>query len=399
MQNNIIIMGSTSSKPVVVDADKACPFIQKNTGDLLEYSVVYTDRAINLMSAPFQECMKDISSMLKDLFNAQHVAIIPGSGSFAMEAVARQFGTKKKCLVIRNGFFSFRWSDIFQVCGIPSEETVLKAKVQNDSNEPPMAPVSIEEVVNEIKEKKPDVVFAPHVETATGIILPDDYLKQVADAVHEVGGIFVLDAIAAGTLWADMEALGIDVLITAPQKGFSGPACCGIVLMNDKAKAICSATTSTSFACSLNKWCDVMEAYEKGGFMYYTTLPTDALMAFRQVMLETRDTIGFQAAKEAALKLGTLVRAAMSRSGLPSAAAPGFESPTVVVCYAKSADMVARFKANGLQIAGGVPFKCDEPANIMTFRIGLFGIDKLRNVERTAKTFEDALMQIAAAKM
>jgi len=234
------------------------------------------------------------------------------------------------------------------------------------------------------------------VETSTGIIFSDEYIKTVSDAVHAVGGIFVLDAIAAGTIWADMKALGVDVLITAPQKGWSGPACCGIVLMNEKAKQMTKNSTSTSFACSLNKWLEVMEKYEEGGFMYYTTLPTDALMAFRKVMIETRDELGLDKAKENAIKLGGLVRQAMAKYNMPSAAAPGFESPTVVVCYSTSDQMVPKFKAEGLQIAGGVPFKCDEPADIKTFRIGLFGVDKLKNPERTAQIFEDKLAKIVA---
>jgi len=361
---------------------------------LLEYSVVYTDRAINLMSVPFQECMREISSILKEAYKGTATAIIPGSGTYAMEAVARQFGTGKKCMVIRNGFFSFRWSDIFECCSIPSEEIVLKARVQNFSKtNPPMAPVPVEEVVGNILESKPDVVFAPHVETATGILLPDSYLKQVADAVHQVGGIFVLDAIAAGTLWANMEDLGVDVLVTAPQKGWSGPACCGIVVMNDKAKEITKNTKSTSFSCNLGKWLEVMEKYEAGGFMYYTTLPTDALMAFRKTMLETRD-LGFETASENARALGQSVRNTMAKYNLGSVAAPGFEAPTVVVCYSESAEMVANFKAQGLQIAGGVPFKCDEPEGLKTFRIGLFGIDKLRNPERTANIFAEKLGEI-----
>uniref|UniRef100_A0A7S2RUD5 Alanine--glyoxylate transaminase n=1 Tax=Mucochytrium quahogii TaxID=96639 RepID=A0A7S2RUD5_9STRA len=378
----------------IVDEKNACPFLQGGRGDLLEYSVIYTDRAVNLMSAPFKECMKDMSSILKSVYHAQHCAIIPGSGSYAMEAVARQFGTGKNCMVIRNGFFSFRWSDIFQVCKIPSKETVLMARVQDDSNKPPMAPVPAAEVVEAIKSSKPDVVFAPHVETATGILLPDDYIKAVADAVHEVGGIFVLDAIAAGALWANMQDLGVDVLITAPQKGWSGPASCGIVMMNDKAKQLTEESQSTSFCCNLRKWLDVMQAYEKGGFMYYTTLPTDALMALYKVMKETRDGVGFEGARKAAISLGTAVRKSMAEHGLKSAAAPGFESPTVVVSYTDSPDMVKKFIAEGIQIAGGVPFKCNEPAGLQTFRIGLFGVDKMNHPDQVAATFAAKLGKI-----
>lgn len=385
---------ASASAAGVVDKDNACPFLQSKTGELLEYSVVYTDRSINLMSAPFQECMKDMSRILKEVYHAHSTAIIPGSGSYAMEAVARQFATGKKALVLRNGYFSFRWSDIFAVCKIPSAETVLKATCGDASMEPAMSPVAVDVAVATILAEKPDVVFAPHVETSTGILLPDDYIKKVTEAVHSVGGIFVLDAIAAGTLWANMEDLGVDVLVTAPQKGWSGPACAGIVMLNEKARALSDAAESTSFAVNLGKWLTVMDKYEAGGFMYYTTLPTDALMAFHKVMLETKDTIGFPAAKEAALKLGGLVRASMAKHGLKSAAAAGFESPTVVVSYSQSDAMVGKFKEQGIQIAGGVPFKCDEPEGLKTFRIGLFGIDKMRNPDRTAAILDEKLQAI-----
>lgn len=387
-------MGGNESKQDVVESGKACPFIQENTGELLEYSVVYTDRASNLMSVPFQQCMRDISSILKDCYKADAVAIIPGSGTYAMEATARQFGTGKKCMILRNGFFSFRWSEIIDVCKITGEQHVLKARCLDKGDKPSMKPIDVEEVVKLIEKEKPDVFFAPQVETSTGIIIPEDYIQKVAEAVHKVGGLFVLDSIAAGTIWVDMKKLGIDVLITAPQKGWSGPACCGIVLMNEKAKSMTKASTSTSFSISLNKWLEVMEKYEAGGFMYYTTLPTDALLAFRKVMIETRDELGLDKAMENAKILGSLIREIMKKNDLKSVAPTGFEAPTVVVCYSESAEMVPKFKAQGLQIAGGVPFKCDEPANLKTFRIGLFGIDKLKNPERTAAIFEAKLQAI-----
>jgi len=390
-------MGSQSSKPEVVDRKKACPFLQERTGDLLEYSVIYTDRAINLMSVPFQDCMRDLDTMLKEIFHAKHCALIPGSGTYAMEAVARQFATGKKVMVIRNGFFSFRWSDIFKVCSIPSEDIVLKARMQDDSGEPPMAPVPLAEVLEEIRKQKPAVVFAPHVETSTGILLPDDYIKDVATAVHKVGGIFVLDAVAGGTLWPNMEGLDVDVVVTAPQKGLSGPACVGIVMLNDRARELSNKMEPTSFCCNLDKWLTVMDKYVNGGFMYYTTLPTDALMAFREVLLETRDTTGFAGSEQSARKLGKSIREAMTKHGFKSVAAEGFESPTVVVCYAQTDRMVAKFKELGVQIAAGVPFKCGEPEGIKTFRIGLFGVDKMRNPERTAHIFEDKLAQVVKA--
>mmetsp|Transcript_757 Transcript_757/g.1784 ORF Transcript_757/g.1784 Transcript_757/m.1784 type:complete len:394 (-) Transcript_757:476-1657(-) len=391
-------MGTTNSSSTnVVDTKQACPFLQDNRGDLMEFSVVYTDRAINQMSEPFQKMMREISATLKEVYHCQHTAIIPGSGSYAMESVARQFATDKNVMVLRQGFFSFRWSDIFNVCKIPQSETVLKARVQNSTMQPPMAPTPVDEVVEKIKAEKPAVVFAPHVETSTGILLNDEYIKKVTAAVHEVGGLFVLDAIAAGTLWANMEDLGVDVLVTAPQKGWSGPACCGIVCMNDKARQVAESTQSTSFCVSLNKWLTCMDKYEAGGFMYYCTMPTDSIAGFHKVMLELRDTLGFETATANARKLGGLVREIMKKNGLPSAAAEGFEAPTVIVNYSESDAMVAKFKEQGVQIAGGVPFMCDEPEGLKTFRIGLFGIDKLRDPERTAKIFEEKLNKVLEA--
>lgn len=382
----------TQLKESIVDKNNACPFIQEKTGNLLEYSVVYSDRAVNLMSAPFVECMKDISSMLKEAYSCDHVALIPGSGSYAMEAVARQFGTDKKCLVIRNGYFSYRWSDIFSVCKIPSEEIVLKATVTGDAKTPVVTPVAIEKVIEQIAIQKPAVVFAPHVETSTGVILPDSYLAAVAKATHSVGGLFVLDGIAAGTIWANMKTIGHDVYITAPQKGWSGPACVGVVLMNDRAKTVCDASTPTSFCCNLSKWLTVMQKYEAGGFMYYTTLPTDSLCAWAKVMKDLKSKMGFQKAQAAAEKMGALVRASCEKRGLKSVAAEGFKAPTVVVSYSSIPDVVPGFKKVGLQIAGGVPFMLDEPQGLTpTFRLGLFGIDKMADPIKVDETFASAV--------
>jgi len=203
---------------------------------LLEYSVVYTDRAINHMSQAYQEVMRDISKILKQVYNAQSAIVVPGSGTFAMEAVARQFATKKRCLVIRNGWFSYRWTQIFDMGDIPSSSVVLKARPVNANRQAAFAPPPIEEVVAAIKENKPDVVFAPHVETSSGIMLPDDYIRKVADATHAVGGLFVLDCIASGTIWVDMQATGVDVVISAPQKGWSASPCCGLVMLSALAR-------------------------------------------------------------------------------------------------------------------------------------------------------------------
>ena len=359
---------------------------------LLEYSVVYTDRAYNHMSQTFQGAMRDISAMLKEVYNARAVAIVPGSGTFGMEAVARQFATGKKCLVIRNGWFSFRWSQILDMGSIASTTTVLKARRVADAHQAAFAPAPIAEVVSAIKEQKPDLVFAPHIETSAGMLLPDDYLKAVADAVHSVGGLFVLDCIASGAIWVDMAATGVDILISAPQKGWSGSPCCALVMLGETARGRIEQTTSTSFACDLKKWLQIMEAYEGGGFAYHATMPTDALVALRDTMKEAQGH-GFAALKLAQQALGDKVRASLERRGYASTAAPGFQAPCVVVSYTDDMDTHngKKFIARGLQIAPGVPLQCDEPADFRTFRLGLFGLDKLMNVERTVKTLDDAL--------
>ena len=359
---------------------------------LLEYSVVYTDRALNHMSAAFQGVMKDVSRVLRQVYHAQAAIVVPGGGTFGMEAVARQFATGRRCLVIRNGWFSFRWSQIFEMGGIPAESTVLKARRTGSDSKSPFAPPPIGEVVAAIREKRPDLVFAPHVETASGMLLPDDYLQALAEATHAVGGLFVLDCIASGAIWVDMEATGVDILISAPQKGWSSSPCCALVMLNAHARARIDETASTSFACDLRKWLQIMEAYEQGGFAYHATMPTDGLVALRNAMLET-ESLGFERARAAQQELGDKVRALLARKGFRSVAAPGFGAPGVVVSYTDDADMQSgkRLREQGLQIAAGVPLQCDEPADFRSFRIGLFGLDKLRNVERTVATLEKAL--------
>jgi aspartate aminotransferase-like enzyme len=359
---------------------------------LLEYSVVYTDRSINHMSRLFQGVMRDLSAALKKVYNAKSVAIVPGSGTFGMEAVARQFATNKKCLVIRNGWFSFRWSQIFDMGSIPSESIVLKARPVEQGRQAAYAPPPIEEVVAAIKEHKPDLVFAPHVETASGMLLPDAYLRAVADAVHGVGGMFVLDCIASGTIWVDMEASGVDVLISAPQKGWSASPCCGLVMLSPLARERIEGTTSTSFACDLRKWLEIMEAYEKGGFAYHATMPTDSLAVLRDVMKET-ETYGFEKVKAEQLELGERIRALLAEKGFRSVAAAGFEAPGVVVSYTDDDGIRTgkKFADAGVQIAAGVPLQCDEPADFKTFRIGLFGLDKLRDVDAAVARFAKAL--------
>ncbi len=362
---------------------------------LMEFSVVFTDRSLNHMSQSFQQVMRDISGTLKSVYNADSVAIVPGGGTYAMEAVARQIATDKKTLVIRNGWFSFRWTQIFEMGNIPASSTVMKAKMQNENRQEPFAPAAIEDVVATIKSEKPDVVFAPHVETSSGMMLPDGYMKAVADAVHEHGGLFVLDCIASGTVWVDMKAVGVDVLISAPQKGWSASPAAGLVMMNDAAKKVVDETTSTSFACDLKKWAEIMTAYENGGHAYHATMPTDALKKFRDVMMETK-AYGFDKVRDEQLELGRRVRALLADRGVKSVAAAGFEAPGVVVSYTddEGIKMGKKFAGEGMQIAAGVPLQCDEPADFSTFRLGLFGLDKLNNVERTVKQLEAVLDKV-----
>ena len=362
---------------------------------LLEYSVVYTDRALNHMSQSFQGVMKDISATLKKVYNASAAIVVPGSGTFGMEAVARQFATDKKCLVIRNGWFSYRWTQIFEMGDIPSQSTVLKARRTGDDKHAPFAPPPIEEVVQTIAAEKPDFVFAPHVETASGIILPDDYIRSVADAIHAVGGLLVLDCIASGTIWVDMKACGVDVLISAPQKGWSASACCGLVMLSSAALARIESTTSTSFACDLHKWLQIMETYEGGGHAYHATMPTDALTVFRNAIKET-ENYGFDKICAQQRELGEKVRALLNSKGIKSVAAEGFQAPSVVVSYTEDPDIQTgkKFMDAGLQIAAGVPLQCDEPEDFQTFRLGLFGLDKLQNIDRTVQKLDDALSQI-----
>lgn len=359
---------------------------------LLEFSVVFTDRSLNHMSQSFQGVMRDISRVLKGVYNADATAIVPGGGTYAMEAVARQFATGKKAMVIRNGWFSYRWSQIFDAGQMVSDEIVMKAGQTGNESQAPFAPAPIEEVVARIKADAPDFVFAPHVETSSGMILPDDYMKAVADAVHSVGGLFVLDCIASGCIWVDMKAVGVDILISAPQKGWSAAPSAGLVMMNAEARARIENTTSTSFAIDLKKWLSIMEAYESGGHAYHATLPTDALRKFRDVMLETQD-YGFEKVRDEQWELGRRVRALLASKGVKSVAAAGFEAPGVVVSYTSDPDIQngKKFAAQGLQIAAGVPLQCDEPADYSTFRLGLFGLDKLHNVDRAVASLETAL--------
>ncbi len=359
---------------------------------LLEFSVVYTDRALNHMSKRFQGVMCDISSILKEVYQSHTSVLVPGSGTFGMEAVARQFASDQKVMVLRNGWFSYRWTQIFEMGRIPSETIILKARPVSNDHQSPWIPCPIEEVVQRIKQEKPAVVFAPHVETSCGMILPDNYLKQVADAVHSVGGLFVLDCIASGAMWVDMRATGVDILVSAPQKGWSGSPCCAMVMLSERARHAIDKTQSSSFACDLKKWMQIMESYENGSHSYHTTMPTDALTRLREVMQETK-AYGFEKVRQEQIELGAQVRHLLEARSIRSVAAEGFKAPGVVVSYTKDPDIQnsKKFLALGLQTAAGVPLQCDEPADFMTFRIGLFGLEKLHNIERSVEHISLAL--------
>ncbi len=362
---------------------------------LLEFSVVYTDRSLNHMSKSFQGVMTDISGILKDVYGAHSVALVPGSGTYGMEAVARQFAAGKHVMVLRNGWFSYRWTQIFDMGNIPASHSVIKARQISQGAQAPWAPAPIAEVQAAIAKEKPALVFAPHVETSSGMILPDSYMRAVAEAVHAVGGLFVLDCIASGAMWVDMQANAVDVLISAPQKGWSSSPCCAMVMLSERARSAIDGTTSSSFACDLKKWLQIMETYEKGGHAYHATLPTDALTRLRAVMKETQ-AYGFAKVKAEQELLGQKVRAMFENRGLPSVAAEGFKAPGVVVSYTTDADIQSgkKFLDQGLQTAAGVPLQCDEGADFKTFRVGLFGLEKWHQVDRTVANLADALDRI-----
>ena len=359
---------------------------------LLEYSVVYTDRALNHMSQRFHGAMQDISRTLKQVYCAHSAIVVPGSGTFGMEAVARQFAGGKKVLIVRNGWFSYRWTQIFEMSGSAGETAVLKARRASTEPKSPFAPAPIDEVVAAIRSGKPDVVFAPHVETSAGMMLPDDYIAAAAAAVHEHGGLFVLDCVASGAMWVDMAATGVDVLISAPQKGWSSTPCAGLVMLSERARTAIDSTQSSSFSLDLRKWLTMMEAHERGAIAYHATLPTDGLVHLRDAMKET-EQFGFANAKAAQTELGRRVRALLESKGICSVAAAGFQSPGVVVSYTDHADWASTkaFVAQGLQVAAGVPLACDEPADYRAFRVGLFGLDKLKDIDGAVARFERAL--------
>lgn len=368
---------------------------QVDPNGLREYSVVYTDRALNHMSNNFQDVMRDISSTLKQTYQAHAAIVVPGSGTFGMESVARQFANQADCLVIRNGWFSYRWSQILEMGGFASSVNVLKAARLEPGNQQPFSPPALDDVLATIARDKPAMVFAPHVETSAGMILPTEYITAVADATHKVGGLFVLDCIASGCMWVDMKGTGVDVLISAPQKGWSGPPCCGLVMLSERAYEKIAETNSTSFAIDLKKWLQIMEAYEGGGHAYHSTMPTEALRQCRDVMQETVN-FGLPQAQQSQQELGNRIRGVLEANGHESVAAAGFHAPGVVVSYTQNAHIQngSAFAQLGIQIAAGVPLMCDEGDNFKTFRIGLFGLDKLKNVDRTVAEFESALVRL-----
>ena len=369
---------------------------------LLEYSVVFTDRSLNSMSQSFQQVMRDISAGLKDAYKAEATILIPGGGTFGMEAIARQFGGDQDCLVVRNGWFSFRWSEIFEKGGFAKQTKVMcahQSQAGSGSNSyQPFAPAPVEEVVAEIKSFKPGLVCAPHVETSAGMLLPDAYIKIIADAAHEVGALFVLDCVASGALFVDMAGLGVDVLLTAPQKGWTSTPCAGVVMLGSRAVAKLSETNSSSYVCDVAKWHAIMQAYENGGHAYHATMPTDGLVTFRNAIAETYE-FGFEKARQAQIELGSRMRQLMEAHGFVSVAAEGYQAPSVIVSFTNDADMKSgkKFMQQGVQIAAGVPLQIGEGEEYMSFRIGLFGLDKLMNIDRTVSLFEQALTQVETA--
>lgn len=366
---------------------------------LAEFSVVFTERSLNHMSRRFQQVMRDISSTLRTSYNAAAVVVVPGGGTYGMEAIARQFAGDRTCLVIRNGYFSFRWSQILETARITSDVRVLQATPLAPGPRQPFAPPALDTVLATIREVGPDIVFAPHVDTSSGMLLPDAYVRAVGEAAHESGGLFVLDCVASGAIRVDMKACGVDVLLTAPQKGWSASPCAGLVLLGDDAAERIRTTRSSSFACDLLRWLQIMQAYENGGHAYHATLPTDSLRLFRDAMLETV-AFGLDEAERRQWELGGRVRALLGNAGFPSVAAPGYEAPGVVVCYTDDPAIQngSRFADAGIQIAAGVPLMCDEPPELRTFRVGLFGLDKWKDVDGTVLRLEQALRTVQHAR-
>ena len=357
--------------------------------------MVFTDRSLNHMSQRFVGVMADITDTLRQTYAAEAVAVVPGGGTYAMEAVARQLATGQRCLVVRNGLFSYRWSQILDAGSVADQTTVCTARPASDEPQAPWSPAPVEEVVEAIERTRPGVVFAAHVETAAGMVLPEDYVRALAAATHDVGGLLVLDCIASGALWVDMGRLGVDVLLSAPQKGWSGSPCAGYVMLSEAGRERVMSTTSTSFAVDLQKWLTITEAYTQGLTPYHATMPTDTLAHNAALMLETR-AAGLPELRAAQLSLGTRVRALLAERGFASVAAEGFAAPSVVVAFTDDPELRsgAKFKRRGLQVAAGVPLMCGEGEGFSTFRLGLFGLDKLTDVDGTLRRLEEHLEQL-----
>ena len=362
---------------------------------LFEYSVVFTDRSLNHMSQNFQSVMRSLSTNLKKVYGSDGIALIPGGGTFGMEAIARQFANDQKVLVIRNGWFSFRWSQIFSKGNITSDVKVFSASPTFDNFQAPYKPVPLDEITRYINENKPTVVFAPHVETSAGIMLPDQYLKAISNAVHSYGGIFALDCVASGAAWVDMKATGVDVLLTAPQKGWSSSPCAGVVMLSQNAINVMEKTESSSFSCDLKKWFSIMNAYENNGHAYHATMPTDSLVKFEKTVKETEE-FGFENARDKQNYIGNHIRQLLESKGFKSVAADGFKATSVIVSYTENDSFQNGkiFAENGIQIAAGVPLECGEGSDFKTFRLGLFGLDKLKNPDRTISNFKNVLYKI-----
>ena len=291
--------------------------VRKRQSTLKEFSVVFTDRSLNSMSGGFQDVMRGLHQGLCEVYQASSCALIPGGGSFAMEAVARQFARHEKVLVVRNGWFSYRWTQIFDQGVTPSHAEIVKAQPDSAAADQQFSPAPLDDILDRIRSERPRLVVSPHVETSAGLVMPDEFLKAIADAAHEVGALFVLDCVASGALWVDMKALGVDILITAPQKGWTSTPCAGVVMLSDAALARLDETEADSFVLDLKKWHQIMQAYLSGGHAYHATMPTDGLAQFYDTLLEIRD-FGFDKAKDAQTELGMSLRGIMAQRGYKS---------------------------------------------------------------------------------
>lgn len=371
---------------------------------LREFSVVYTDRSLNHMSETFCKTMQSVNTEMKTLYNAEQLVIVPGGGTYGMESVARQFGPGRNAMVLRNGLFSYRWTQIFdQAKGALCKNrtpAVFTAGRQGPGKNSPFAPYPIDEIVGIIQKEKPGLVMAPHVETSTGIILPNDYLAKLGEAVRSVDGLFVLDCIASGSVWVDLKQLSVDVAVMAPQKSWSSTPCAALILLGERGLRSLESqkdSTSDSFSLNLHKWWCVMRKYEEGAHMYHATMPTDGIRKFHDFLHELK-AFGFERAEKAQWEIGRGVRSILKNEGFQSVAAEGFEAPGVVVSYAPNDDFATgkAFLKQGVQVAAGVPLFLNEGVEFKAFRIGLFGLDKLQSPSKVINDFEQIMKNIKA---